>query len=321
MPFQDIDEVSIPESRRTSAGVERVIRKLFVEDWNLKLLALAITLVLWLLVTSQNQPVTAYVNVQLNFMRPPALDLSNDPPKTVEVMLTGSRSKLDNLGSLDLVANIDITDQRAGERVLRLADKAQIMLPQGVKIDGFQPSAIPIRLEPIVQKQIEVEAKVEGKPADGYEVYAVRPSKSVVSVRGPASHVNALQKALTETIWLTGQKATFTATNLAIDVSDPKVDLLDPVVDVEIEIGERRVEKSFSGIPVSTLQGSTVQPSTATAIVTGPASVLETLKPQDLKIVVSSSDKTIQPAIELAPALQGKVSLKSVQPAKFVQVR
>jgi YbbR domain-containing protein len=172
-----------------------------------------------------------------------------------------------------------------------------------------------------VQKQIEVEAKVEGKPADGYEVYAVRPSKSVVSVRGPASHVNALQKALTETIWLTGQKATFTATNLAIDVSDPKVDLLDPVVDVEIEIGERRVEKSFSGIPVSTLQGSTVQPSTATAIVTGPASVLERLKPQDLKIVVSSSDKTIQPAIELAPALQGKVSLKSVQPAKFVQVR
>ena len=68
-------------------------------------------------------------------------------------MLTGSRNKLDDLTSLDLVATVDISDQRAGERVLRLADKAQITLPQGIKIDGFQPSAIPIRLEEILERQ------------------------------------------------------------------------------------------------------------------------------------------------------------------------
>src|SRR5690349_18132869 len=244
MPFQDVDEITETPNATPAppSRVEKLLRKLFIEDWSLKLLSLAIAVVLWLLVTGQNQPVTAHVNVQLNFIRPPALEISNDPPRTVDVMLTGSRSKLDDLTSLDLVATVDITDQRAGERVLRLADRAQIALPQGIKVDGYQPSAIPIRLEEIVERQVPVEPKLEGQPANGFEVYAVSPNKGSVSIRGPENHVNALQKVLTESIWLAGHKESFTQSNVAIDVPDPKVDLLEPVVNVNIEIGERRVE-------------------------------------------------------------------------------
>src|SRR6185436_9053349 len=191
MPFQDIDDVSTPEPMAAASHrVEKLLRRLFLEDWSLKLLSLAFAVVLWLVVTGQNQPVTAHVNVQLNFIRPPSLEISNDPPRTVDVMLTGSRNKLDDLTTLDLVATVDISDQHAGERVLRLADKAQISLPQGIKVDGFQPSAVPIRLEEIVDRQVIVEPKLEGKPADGFEVYATHPSKGSVAVRGPTSRVN-----------------------------------------------------------------------------------------------------------------------------------
>src|ERR1051326_1650827 len=132
MPFQDVDEITETPNAAPSppSRVEKLLRKLFVEDWSLKLLSLAIALVLWLLVTGQNQPVTAHGNVQLNFIRPAALEISNDPPRTVDVMLTGSRTKLDDLSALDLVATVDISDQRAGERVLRLGDKAQLSLPR-----------------------------------------------------------------------------------------------------------------------------------------------------------------------------------------------
>ena len=114
MPFQDVDEVS-KEVAHAPSGVEKLLRKLFVEDWSLKLLSLGITLVLWLLVTGQNEPVTTHVNIQLNFVRPQSLEISNDPPKIVDVTLTGSRSKLDNLSVLDLVATVDLTDQQVGE--------------------------------------------------------------------------------------------------------------------------------------------------------------------------------------------------------------
>src|SRR5215211_4848507 len=262
MPFQDIDETTAPNPRLAPSRTEKLLRRIFLEDWSLKLLSLAIAIVLWLLVTGQNEPVTAHVNVQLNFIRPSSLEISNDPPRTVDVMLTGSRNKLDDLTSLDLVATVDISDQRAGERVLRLADKAQIPLPQGVKVDGFQPSAIPIRLEEVVDRQVIVEAKIEGKPADGYEVYSVYPNKGSIAVRGPESHVNALQKVMTESIWLAGHKESFTANSVAIDVPDPKVDLLEPVVNVNVEIGVQRIEKNFSNVTVTTAQGVKVQPAT-----------------------------------------------------------
>lgn len=318
MPFQDIDEVTTSDPGRSPNRVERLIRKIVFEDWSLKLLSLAIALVLWLVVTGQNQPVTAHVNVQLNFIRPQSLEISNDPPRTVDVTLTGSRSKLDDLTALDLVATIDISEQHEGERVLRLADRAQISLPQGVKIDAFQPSAIPIRLEPILERQIGIEPKLEGKPADGYDVYAVYPNKGSVAVRGPASHVNALQKVLTESIWLAGHKESFTASNVAIDVADPKIDLLDPLVNIEVEIGERRVEKSFAGVAVSMSQGAKVQPATTSVTLFGPASIVEALKPEEIKIFLDSEGQTLEPRLELPSALKGKVTLKSIQTSKFV---
>ena len=320
MPFQDVDEVSTSEPIRAEPNrAEKLLRRIFLEDWSLKLLSLAIAVVLWLLVTGQNEPVTAHVNVQLNFIRPQALEISNDPPRTVDVMLTGSRNKLDDLTSLDLVATVDISDQRAGERVLRLADKAHIPLPQGIKVDGYQPSAIPIHLEPIVDRQIPVELKLEGKPPEGFEVYSVQLSKSTVTVRGPTSRVNALTKLMTESIYLNGHKGSFPASSLAIDVPDPKVDLVDPVVSVQIEIGEVRKERNISGVNVTTSQGGKVQPATTSVTLLGATSLIDSLKAEDLKIVLDASGQT--PRLELPDELKGKVFLKSVQASKFVPLK
>jgi len=321
MPFQDIDEVATSDPEPAPSRFEKLVRRIFLEDWSLKLLSLAIALVLWLLVTGQNQPVTAHVNVQLNFIRPQALEISNDPPRTVDVMLTGSRSKLDDLTALDLVATVDISDQHAGERVLRLADKAQISLPQGIKVDGFQPSAIPVRLEPIVERQVTIEPKLDGKPADGFEVYAVYPSRGSVAVRGPASRVNALQRVMTESIWLAGHRENFTAANVAIDVPDPKVDLLEPVVSVDVRIGEVRIEKNFSGVNVTTSEGGKVQPPKTSVTLMGATSLIDSLKAEDIKIILESVGQTLEPRLQLPEASKGKVFLKSLQPSKFVPLR
>jgi len=318
MPFQDVDDIAISEPQAVPTRVEKLLRRIFLEDWSLKLLSLAIAIVLWLLVTGQNEPVTAHLNVQLNFIRPPALEISNDPPRTVDVILTGSRNKLDDLTSLDLVATVDIADQRAGERVLRLADRAQISLPQGIKVDGYQPSAIPISLEEIIERQVPVEPKLEGKPTDGFEVYGVSPNKGSVSVRGPASRVNALQKVFTEGIWVAGHKESFTASNVAIDVPDPKVDLREPVVNVNVEIGECRIEKTFASVSVSAVDGGKVQPAITMVTVLGVASLVNSLKSEEVKIVL---DNDLKPQLQVPDALKGKVTLKSVQASKFISLK
>ena len=313
MPFQDIDDVSVSGPPRAPSSTERAFRKIFIEDWSLKLLAFAISLVLWLTVTGQNEPVTIRTSVLLNFIRPESLEIGNDPPRSVDVLLTASRHKLNRLSLTDLVVTIDLSDQHQGERVLRLSDRAQMELPDGVRINAFQPSAIPIRLEPIVERQVQIEPQLEGKPADGYEVYSFHPDKGFVTVHGPANHVNALQKAPTETISIGGRRESFTAPNVAVDIPDPKVDLFDPVVTVEVEIGEHRTEKTFAGIPLTGAPGS--QPRTTTVTLFGPATLLAELRPEDIRIVVESVGNTVEPRLELPPSFQGRIILRPLKSA------
>ncbi len=241
MPYQDIEDIAIVEPLRPPSSGKRLLRKIFVEDWGLKILAFTITLLLWLAVTDVNKPRTMRRAVQLNFLRPNNLSISNDAPHTVDVLLTGTREQLIGLTVLDLVATVDLSDDRAGERIVRLsADRVHMDLPQGVKIESFQPTAIPVRLEQQVTSQIPVEIKLQGHPAEGYEVYAMRAEPGAVKVQGPASLVEVLKKAPTETVSVEGRKESFSVSGVAIDIPDQKVNLVETSVDVVVEIGPRR---------------------------------------------------------------------------------
>lgn len=317
MPFQDIDEVSGQETPRTPSNLNRLVRRLFVEDWNLKLLSLAITFALWFVVTGQNTPVNVHASVQLKYIRPEALEISNDPPNSVDVLLTGSKYKLDELNKTSLIATVDLSDQRAGERILRLVERARLDLPQGVVVDAFQPSAISIRLEPVIDRQLDIEPKIEATPADGYEVYSVRLSKNTVNVRGPSRNINALPKAPTETISVAGRRESFSVANAAIDISDPKIDVLEPSVSVDIEIGERRVEKEFADVAVTAQSGDVVQPNRVAVVVYGPPSLLADLKSSELRLILPSTGDVSKATLEAPSAIQNKLSLRSVKPSKF----
>src|SRR3979490_1789146 len=51
-----------------------------------------------------------------------------------------------------------------------------------------------------IERELVVEPHYEGKPAPTYEVKEIIATPAKVRVTGPASHVNALDKASTETI-------------------------------------------------------------------------------------------------------------------------
>ena len=240
MPYQDIDE-PVAETPRSPSVVEEWLHKVFVEDWSLKLLALTIAIVLWVAVTGVNKPVTIRTGVPLNIIRPDDLEISNDPPRSVDVLLSGTQNRLERINFLNLVATVNLGDFASGERVVRLSqDRVEINLPEGVKIESFQPSTITVRLEPRIERRVDVDPKLEGNLAQGYEIYETRVSPDSVRVRGPASNVNSLLKAPTESISVEGKSETFTTPHVVIGITDHKVDILDPVVDVTVVIGPSR---------------------------------------------------------------------------------
>jgi hypothetical protein len=80
-----------------------------------------------------------------------------------------------------------------------------------------------------VSREITVEASVAGKPAPNCEVKEISATPGKVRVTGPAGHVNAIEKATTETISVEGRRESFDVPRTSVYLSDPKVAVRDKV--------------------------------------------------------------------------------------------
>lgn len=170
----------------------------------LKCVSLGLGTMLWLTVGSDHF-VERSVRVPLLFQNlPTTLEIAPDAPDSVEVHLQGPVSQL--RGNQDEVAvYIDLSDGRAGSRLFHLRTD-QVTTTFGVEATQVFPSTVMLTLEPKGTKTVKVDATVEGKPAEGYEIGKITVEPSEVEVEGPESQLKVLRTAITETVIVEGAK-------------------------------------------------------------------------------------------------------------------
>lgn len=322
MPYQKDNEVKT--IARVTGGAEALLRAIFLEDWSLKLLALAITLGLWFGVTGQRTPATIRLsNVQLNFRLPNDMEVGNEPPEKVDVILTGSKEALDRLNSRSLIAFVDVSGYLQGTHTVRLMrDTITMDLPEGVRIDAIDPNLVPLRLESRQMREVPVEVDLIGKLPNGFELRSVTPTPPNVTLRGPASHVNEVSRVRTEKISVDGLTADTNIAQVPIAFDDKKITISEPVVSVYLKIGEQRIEKRFSSVAVRESSGTMARPPVAVVTVYGDRSAIERLRAEDLQIILDvAADGSIMPRLTLPLGMEGRVELRSTQPAGFTIVK
>lgn len=135
MPLRETKRVPRPPGQR-----ESWLRRIFVEDWNLKLLAMAITLVLWFLVSGR-----------------------------------------------------------------------------------------------VVEREVSVEPKIQGKPAAMFEVKEVSARPARVALQGPVDRLNAIDKAETQPISVEGRRESFDVPNVRLELPNSRIEPLGRV-DVHVTI-------------------------------------------------------------------------------------
>ncbi|MFN2414758.1 MAG: YbbR-like domain-containing protein, partial [Pyrinomonadaceae bacterium] len=301
-------------------AARRWLRALLFEDWTLKLVALGITLGLWYAVTTQRAPAQMRLRgVQLDFILPEGVDIGNEPVDEVDVTLEGSQGKLAELNARNLVARADVADMRTGDRVLRLTDKNVSMdLPEGVRIVSINPRSLTLHLEPLDEREVAVEVRFEGAPPEGFARGAVQVTPPNVRVRGPQSHVAAVERAFTETISLTGHRETLVLPQVAVDIPDHKVTPAESSVAVRVEIGEEQAERRFANVPVRSATGAPVAPQAVALTLRGPRTIVESLRPEDVRLVVEvAEDGRPAPRLSLPPSAQGRVELFNTNLPEF----
>lgn len=288
---------------------KHILRKIFLEDWALKLLALAITFALWLGVTGLSTPTTKRLTVPLNLNISSNAQIVNIPQQEVDIEISGDKAKISQINRSELVASVDLTDTPPGDRVVSLSpDNVFVALPQGIKLVEVAPSRIPVNLEAVEEKELEVRAETLGNVANGFEIYASSVLPPKIRVRGPASIMKMLEYVQTDKIKIAGKKEAFTATQVAVTSPNPKVAVLNTVVDVFFRIGEKRIERSFS-LTVSGLPSKT-----ASFVIYGPRTLLAKARAGDFKIEMYLDDNgEVVPRVIVPSELQDLVKIRKLK--------
>ncbi|MBC7900110.1 MAG: hypothetical protein H7070_08660 [Saprospiraceae bacterium] len=287
--------------------LKHILRKVFLEDWLMKLVALAITFALWLGVTGLSTPTTTRMSgVPLTLRFSSNTEVTNSPVQEVDIVISGDRRKVAQINKNDLIVSLDLTDVATGDRVIQLTpENVAVALPTGVKLEEIQPNKIAVRLEAVDEKDVAVKAETEGELPDGFELYGQTVLPQKVRVRGPASFIRSLNTVPTEKISLTDHDTDFTVKQIPISVSNPKTTLLETVVDVSFRIGEKRIERIFL-VPVKDQPGKK-----AAVVLFGPKSLFDGVKAEDIQIEMIKNDAgTETPRVVLPARLQNKVEIR-----------
>jgi hypothetical protein len=111
------------------------------QHWELKLLALVVSMVLWAFVmTSERADLVITAPIELDGI-PPGLEVKGERPDSVDVQLHGLRGALERLGTDRVRARLSLAGTRAGEVTLRVQPE-QITVPPGVTVVRVNPSRV-----------------------------------------------------------------------------------------------------------------------------------------------------------------------------------
>ncbi|MGQ0542482.1 MAG: CdaR family protein [Blastocatellia bacterium] len=289
---------------------KHILRKIFLEDWAMKLIALGITLALWLGVTGLSTPSKETKrNIPLDLRISENTVVTNSPIESVDVVVSGDKRRVGQINPSSLSVTLDLTDVPPGDRIINLnPENVSVELPTGVKLEEVQPNKIAIRLEAVEEKEISVKIETAGEIQDGFELYGKSVLPVKVLVRGPANFVRSLTSVSTDKIDLSGRNGDFVAKQVRLNLSNPNATLLETVVDVTFRIGEKRSERMFL-VPLNDGSGRR-----ATVVLFGGRSLLAGIRADDLKVEIIKNEAGEEvPQLKLPPNLEGSVEVRKLK--------
>lgn len=284
------------------------LKRIFIEDWLIKLLALVITMTLWFgVIGSQDQTQTRLRGISLNPLISNDLEITNSPAQEIDLVVSGDKRKLDQLNPNNLVVSLDLTDIGEGDREIQITPQnIKVDLPTGVKIDSIQPDKLAIQLEKVQERNVPVRVETEGSLAEGFEVYNTEVSPKILRVRGPRSFVESLNFIATEKINLNGRKADFTVQQIPINLNSSKISPVNAAsVTVNFSIGQRRIEARYTvSFQTETKKGR------ADVTLYGADAILDKLSADEISVV---EDKNIPKGFRviLPENLRDKVEIRN----------
>ena len=290
---------------------------IITRNWQLKLSALAMAVLLWTVPEFETQSSQVLENVPVRVqLTDPEWALVREPlPASVQVTLSGSTRALLALRAARPAIMVPVDQVSSPDTaILLLQAWLRTSVGEEVTVEDLVPSSVRLSFEPIEVEAATLLYRFTGSLAPGLSLArAPEVNPGFVRISGPASRLSGLTTLSLMPLDLSGIRSSGTFV-LPVDTSGLAGMALSPQrASVEILL-EETVARSFPGLPVRLpvldsepqLQS---RPSAVTLVLSGARSLMEELDPSSLRVVVS---RTVATALAPGEEVRATISVEGV---------
>jgi len=166
-----------------------------------KVIALVLATILWLYVMNeQNPPMETSFTSSLEIRNVAASSVIIDAPDTVKVKVRAPRSLIAGISAKDIKPYIDVKGLAEGRHSLQV----RVALPPSIELVDITPEKTTIKVDAALQRKFAVAVRMTGTPSMGTVVGKTEVEPGQVTVQGPKSAIDAIDKVVAA-IDLTGK--------------------------------------------------------------------------------------------------------------------
>ncbi len=270
-----------------------IMRDLLSANMPLKIVAFTLTLSLFIWVRDDRQASVVAV-APVRVMIPQGMVLTGDVVDRVRITVQGRWSDIEGFDPTSIRPIQLLPRETTDLQLLPISDD-MIDLPAGLRSSTIQPDVLRVTLQPEKRKLITIQPRIVGEPPPGFELGEAQVKPQSIEFRGPASSIDTLQTVGTEPIDVTSVTQTIER-EVTLITEDALVtyDLNTPIR-VRVPIKTLEVPRVIQGIPVVALNAAPdteLRPTTISATVHGPKSVVDNLNPDQLQVTIDLGDET-----------------------------
>jgi hypothetical protein len=229
-------------------------------------------------------PASAWVNVE--YVLPEGLVLTQRPTQRIRVTVSGTQNLTRDLRRGDLSVSVDLADLGPGVQTVDFVDATITGLDPALSIVALKPNSLQVELEPQAERLVRLQASVVGQAAEGFRLAEVIMEPSEVSVIGPASVVEKLDKVMTRALVIDGLSQD-TEREISLDLPPPLSLKVPGTVRASLRIQAVNSTRTFTKVPVVCRDpGWRPVQETVSVVLEGPVRALSALEVDALTVMV-----------------------------------
>ncbi len=179
------------------------LQRSLLANWPAKVLSIVAAIALWLGVAAAEQRAGTFPGgIPVSFENVPQGLVAIADTAEVSISVVADQALWSRFNVDSFRASVDLRGATVG-----VSDRPVIVTSRipGVEITGVNPRSILVRLEPLAVKEVSVQIRLEGQPADGFAPGEIVTEPSVVQISGPESILSQIDQVV-GTVALNGER-------------------------------------------------------------------------------------------------------------------